>query len=136
MSRENPRFDIFKDSFPTAAIKLADANPGAAVAIAETAKVYQFVDPESALGAVGMLVSLDEMDITGWKIWELYSRLSSNNPAIVIGHLRAVQLGLLDEAELLSQIQKGRPFGGLDDLMAKVKTELPSINLDFKVPAA
>jgi hypothetical protein len=95
------------DNFMTAMIKMADGNPGAINALMDLSLASPTVDPESAMGAIAPLLSLDTHQIYGSAIWILYKDVCKQDARTMLMLLRAVQLGLFSEGALqrLSQAE-------------------------------
>lgn len=93
-------------------VKLSDGNMGSIMAMGSLAEVSERIDPQSAFGMFTGLVGLDENEIYGTDIWTLYQDMCHGNPALVLGVLRAVQLGLLPKADLQEACSRQDRTGG------------------------
>jgi hypothetical protein len=113
-----PRIEM-TDTTMDAMIKMAEGNPGAITAIMKLMESAETVDPQSALGGVGALLSLDTHGIYGSNIWILYKDVCGMDVRKVLMLLRAVQLGYLPESRL---VNARKPFTAeeIADLDAKV----------------
>lgn len=105
----------------SAMLKLAEGNPGAATAMAELFKRGAAIDPDSAWGGFGVILALDAHGIYGSHIWMLYKDCCDCDPVLVVAALRAVQLGLFRESELLAAIRNSAKL----DHVNSVRKELP-----------
>lgn len=117
------------DSTPGAVVKLAEGNPGAVVVCVELLKQTPVVDPDSALGGLGSLLSLDSLGLYGSDIWLLYKDICGEDIAKMIAMLRARQLGFLSKQQLVGAIKAAgaREDTGLDveSLLKQVQEKLP-----------
>lgn len=89
-----------KDTLITATLKIADGNPGAMQALADLMANTEAIDPQSALGKLGPLLSLDTHGIYGTDIYILYNDKCDRDARKMLMLLRAVQLGFLGERKL------------------------------------
>lgn len=109
-------------------IALADGNPGATVVMAQMFKQGAEIDPDSSLGGLGAVLSLDTHKIYGPRIWMLYKDVCGQDIRIMLAILRAVQLGYLSESALNRAIDLPRRDAdrGIDvpALVAKVEARL------------
>lgn len=113
------------DSEMSATLKLADGNPGAATVCCELLKNGEKIDPDSMLGGLGCLLSLDTHGIYGASIWMLYKDVCGEDLPKTIAVLRSVQLGFLEESKLIHAIDNRGDGIVVDDLYALVKERLP-----------
>lgn len=135
MSAVNPgkhrlRF-VETDSLRDLVIKLVEGNPGAITAVMDMVKVAPAVDPDSAFGEWGPAYDLDHRGIYGSRIWLLYSDVCGRNAARVLALFRAVQLGMMPEADLLAAIEAGdRSQHTLDvpAIVRAVREQLPNFD--------
>lgn len=113
-------------------MKMSDGNPGGAMVLVslmteQEVKVSE-IDPDNLLGAIGVVLFLDTLEIYGSNIWVLYKDICGKNYVTMIGLLRAIQLGFMDVSILKAEFEK--PYARLDqavidDMMAKVRERLP-----------
>ena len=113
------------DTFQDIIVKLSDGNPGAIHVCMELAKTSSAVDPDSALGPLGPLLSLDTHGIYGSRIWMLYKDVCGERVIETQAALRAVQLGLVSEGALLAAIDGRCGEFNPDEALAAVKKRLP-----------
>lgn len=130
MSYNNPRITL-QDTSLDMITKLAEGNPGAVVAVIEMMKSAPVVDPDSAFGAFAPLFDLDTLDIYGSRIHVLYKYVARGDVVLVLGLLRAVQLGHMGESELHAAIANPREFTDErgQQLLALVKADLPDFGV-------
>jgi hypothetical protein len=104
-------------------MKLSDRNPGAVAVLADLLKPQTPpIDPDSALGPMGVLLSLDAHGIYGPDIWDLSKGCSEGDRVRFCAALRAVQLGLHNETELMGAIKSRVPI----NWVAEVQGRLPN----------
>lgn len=105
-------------------VALADGNPGATEVMFRMLKDNQAIDPDSALGAIGAIMSLDTHRIYGSRIWMLYKDVCGQDIVKTIGVIRAVQLGLVSERVLNAAIDGSEQLDA-DAVLAQVRERLP-----------
>lgn len=119
----NPRITL-NHTMLDAAMLLCDGNPGAIVALLKLSEESSKIDPQSAWKEWGPFMSLDDYSIYGPDIHVLYKYVCGFSSLKVFTLLRAVQLGLLSEAELLSAIQLEKHSFDFDELLSKVQQQV------------
>lgn len=116
---------------------MCDGNPGAITALAELAKSAEAVDPDSALGGYGPILSLDTHGIYGSHIWMLYSDVCGRDVIKTLGVLRAIQLGLCSEREFAGRHMIGgsreESNAYVDRMVEAVRERLPRFGAAVKV---
>jgi len=121
MTRIKPR-DTLMDSIA----KVAENNPGGLRVCIELVRDGGDIDPDSALGGFGNILSLDQLGIYGSRIWMLYKDACGEDLMAMIGVLRALQLGFLSDIALKHAIDN---YGeGIDCalLLREVRKTLPN----------
>jgi len=88
------------DSPMDALIKMAEGNPGAAVAMMDILKQHDEIDPQAMLGGLGTIMILDTWGIYGSSIYILYSDKCDRNVRQLLMLLRATQLGFFSHTKL------------------------------------
>lgn len=88
------------DNTISAVIKMAEGNPGAAMAITEIIANAEKIDPQAFGGGIGALLSLDGYGIYGTDIYILYSDKCKKNVRRMLMLMRATQLGLFSHLKL------------------------------------
>jgi hypothetical protein len=116
------------DTPMSALLKLAEGNPGAATVCAQLIKEGGAIDPDSFLGGLGNLLSLDSLGIYGSRIWMLYKDVCGMDIVRMVGLFRSHQLGHIHERVITDAIDGHKPISHeqIDDLVSKVKAELPA----------
>ena len=112
------------DSTLDAITKLSEGNPGAINVMMRALKEGGDIDPDSFAGGFGVLLSLDSYSIYGSRIWMLYKDVCGTNLAEMQAVLRAVQLGLIPEAEMQTAIDNYGQ-GLTENIMEMVQESLP-----------
>lgn len=113
------------DNGVTILMKMSEGNPGALTALMRMMKEGAEIDPVSAFGGLGGILALDTHGIYGSRIWMLYSDVCDKDLTKMLGVLRGVQLGLLDEAAMQRAIDDFGAGLDVDAVVKLVKTELP-----------
>jgi hypothetical protein len=125
MSYDKPRINL-EDTTLNMLIKMSDGNPGALDVMMKVLKDGEVIDPDSVMGGLGVILSLDTHDIYGSHIWILYKDISGSDLVTMCGLLRAVQLGFLSESELTSAISNHKMEAArIQEMVQKVKELLP-----------
>ena len=88
------------DNAMSSMVKMAEGNPGAAMAITEIMANAEKIDPQAFAGGIGVLLSLDGYGIYGTDIYVLYSDKCDRNVRRMLMLLRATQLGLFSHLKL------------------------------------
>lgn len=121
------------DSIMDVVVKMVEGNPGATSVCTQLLKDNKEIDPDSALGEMGSIFSLDGLGIYGHRIWRLYKDVCGEDIAKTVGILRANQLGFVSESNL-NQAIDNRGYGlNLDSLIDQVKERLPNFDSEEKV---
>jgi len=115
-----------QDTTKDVVMKMTEGNPGALQVIMGIIEYGGKIDPDDAFGGFGSLLHLDNIGVYGSKIWMLFKYICGCNLSHTIAMIRAVQLGILPEKELLDALS--RPYAnGIFDVpsyVAKVKERL------------
>ena len=127
------------DSLQSAVIKMSDGNPGAMGAMVAMIQASPEVDPMSALGSFGPLLSLDMFGIYGSDVYVMHNDLCDRDPVRSLACLRATQLGLLAETDLKTAIAEARErykSATLDTvaMVATVQAKLPKFAKNWEPP--
>lgn len=93
----------FNDDIISCVQKLSEGNPGAISVLMQLMQAED-VDPDSAFGPFGTVLSLDTYGVYGSKIWILYKDLCGEDIVKTIATLRALQLGLVDHDLILGAL--------------------------------
>jgi hypothetical protein len=120
-----PRIKDLSMSTMEVLVAMADGNPGALSAMMLLLEKGATIDPDSALGGLGNIMSLDTHGIYGPRIWMFYKDVCKQNLNHMIGLMRAVQLGYLSETTLSNAIDNDGEGLDIPALLAQVKDRLP-----------
>lgn len=113
--------------------KMSDGKPGALNALMELMKKGESIDPDSAMGGLGLILILDTYGIYGTDIYVLHNDICRREINLMIACLRACQLGLFPSATLKQacarQDRSGTSLVIPDALLLAVKERLPKFDL-------
>lgn len=132
----SPRIKDLSMSTMDVLVAMADGNPGAFNVMMLLIEKTKGIDPDSALGGLGNILSLDTHGIYGPRIWMLFKDVCKQNLSHMIGLLRAVQLGHLSENRLSHAIDNYGDGLDIPALLAQVKETLPAFVLSDDGKAA
>lgn len=120
------------DTTLSAVSKMSEGNPGAGITLMEMLTEGEKIDPDSALGGFGSILSLDTHGIYGTDIYIFHNDICGGEISKVIAVLRACQLGLFSPSILKDacsrQDRSGVSMVPVADLYAKVKERLPDFD--------
>lgn len=130
MERHKERIDL-TDTLGGACAKMAEGNIGAVGCLKGLIQLNSSVDPDSALGQLSTILSLDSAGIYGTNLYLLWN-ICEKNHARVIAVMRAVQLGIIPAEKVKDACsrQDRSGFGLLDivSLYKQVKEKLPAFD--------
>lgn len=113
-------------------LKMSAGNPGAANVLMQILSEGAKIDPDSALGGLGAILSLDTHEIYGTDIYVLNSDICGKSLPKMMAVLRAVQLGLFSASTLRDachrQDRSGKQLIPVEELYLKVKEQLPNFD--------
>lgn len=135
MSYDNPRIKSLNTTPMDIVIALAEGNPDALRVCVDLMQQSPELDPDSALGGLGPLFSLDNLDCYGPRIWTFYKDVCRQNYHTMIGLMRACQLGFTSNTKINAAISGNRDVLDIPDLLAQVKKRLPNFNIEKMKPA-
>lgn len=125
----NPRIkDLSLSTFDVLCL-MADGNPGGLSAMMLMLEKSAEIDPDSSLGGLGSILSLDTHGIYGSRIWQFYKDVCGQSLNKMLGVMRAVQLGYLPESKLNHAIDNYGDGLDIPALLAQVKERLPAFVL-------
>ena len=112
---------------------ISEGNPGALFVCMEILTKTSTIDPQNALGGLGVLLFLDTQNIYGPRLWCLYKDVCKQNLSMMLMVIRASQLGLIDN-EIVNHAIDNRGDGldneALMDLSELVIERLQDFNLE------
>lgn len=135
MSYDKPRIKL-EMSMMDMIVSLSEGNPGAVSALVQLIKTAPIADPDSALGALGPLCSLDTLDCYGSNIWRLFKDVCGQDVHKMLGVLRSCQLGYVSGETIMWAIEGDRGALNIPALLAQVKERLPAFQIEKPAPAA
>lgn len=110
-------------------IKMSDGNPGAATILLKMLEADE-IDPDSVMGGMMKILSLDTLEIYGTHIWVLYKDICDESMIKMFAVLRANQLGFVSGLVLKNachrQDRSGREMIDVQALYEKVIEYLPN----------
>jgi len=130
MSYKNPRIKDLSMSFMDIVMAMTEGNPGAASVIIQLVKEAPAIDPDSSLGAMGPLFSLDNLDCYGSRIWMFYKDVCQENINTMMGVMRACQMGFTSEAKINAAIDGDKAQLDIPDLLRQIKARLPDFQTE------
>ena len=129
---------VGSDDVTSVIAKMSDGNPGALNVMCLMMREALGIDPEAVMGGLIHIMTLDSHGIYGSDIYLLYNDICKQDMTNMIGVLRAVQLGFVNESELVSAIKAcGEPPADIplppldiEALVEQVRKRLPSFGHD------
>lgn len=118
------------DSIQDVLFKISEGNPGALNVCINILKEGEKIDPDNAMGGLGVLLSLDTLGLYGSKIWMLYKDVCNCELAAMLAVLRGWQLGYATDDQIHRAVDNRGEGLNVADIHAKVVEYLPS----FAVP--
>jgi len=116
------------DTTEAALFKISEANPGALSVCIKILTETEKIDPDNGLGGLGVILTLDGLDIYGSKIWMLYNDVCGQRLSCMLAVLRGFQLGFVTRAQLLHAVENSGDGLNLEDIASKVAACLPRFN--------
>ena len=115
-------------------VDLSEGNPGAILAMSEMVKIADVVDPSNMGKQNSPILNLKWAGLKGWRIHVLFADLCGNDPALAIAVLRACQLNIISENELLCACENegilpDRTLLKVWDLVPKVKAKVNLVGI-------
>lgn len=114
------------DNGMTMMMKMAEGNPGAVTALMAILRDGNIIDPQawSGNGGLAAIMSLDEYEIYGGRIWCLYKDVCNKNILKCIAVIRAVQCGIITREQLNHAVDNRGAGLCLSNIVDKVKSTL------------
>mgnify|MGYP001601780612 CR=1 FL=1 len=127
MNPSRNRINLGDDSIAVLG-KLADGNIGALNVLLNLLKENETIDPDSAVGAFGTILALDQLGIYGSHIWILFKYRCGQSLTKLAALLRAHQLGLVNgDTVVLASRDPNTPVElDTDALLKQVQEQLPA----------
>ncbi len=112
--------------------KMSEGNPGALSAMMECLADKGKTDPNAFMGGLGVLLSLDTLEIYGSDIYVLWSDICDKDTVKFIASIRAHQLGFISGLLLQDassrQDYSGKDLIDVDSLYNQVCERLPDFD--------
>jgi hypothetical protein len=126
MSYQNPRLKDLSKSLLDIMVDFSEGNPGACRVLAELVSQAPEIDPDSALGPLGPLCALDNLDCYGPRIWMFYKDVCGQSIHTMMGVMRACQMGFTSDRKINAAIDGDKSALDIPDLLTKLKARLPA----------
>ncbi len=117
-------------------IKMCDGNPGAITALMGLITADHSIDPQSMLGILGPILSLDSYGIYGSSIYILWNDQCDRNTHKLIVLLRATQMGIFSD-EVLKELAADQTRNNIitdiewTTMVQELNDKLPSLNTNY-----
>ena len=114
-------------------MKMSEGNPGAMTAIMDIMEKSVEIDPQSALGEISNILSLDTHGIYGSGIYVLWNDKFQRDTRKMIMILRSVQLGFMSESKLQELAgDQSRSINLTDDEVSELDEKVCDSLKDFQ----
>jgi hypothetical protein len=130
MSYNKPRIKSLSISPMEILVDFSEGNPGAASVLAQLFANAEKIDPDSALGAMGPIFSLDNLDCYGPRIWMFYKDVCGQDINKMMGVMRACQMGILSERDITAAIDGDKSRLNIPEALTKLKEKLPAFAIE------
>lgn len=117
------------DSIKDVLWKMSGGNPGALRVCMEILKDGERIDPDNALGGLGIILSLDTLGLRGPKIWMLYKDVCDCDLPRMLAVLRGWQLGFISQDKLRHAVDSYGEGISVPDICSQVTNKLPRFQL-------
>ena len=108
-------------------VKMSEGNPGALSVLIRILNNPQ-IDPDSFMGPMGAILSLDTLELYGSNIWILYKDVCGESISKMLAVIRAQQLGFVSEAAI-HQALGSLEILGITSLCSQVTERLPRFSI-------
>jgi hypothetical protein len=108
-----------------AVMAMSGGNPGAMRVCFEILRDGGEIDPDGLMGGLGVILLMDTFRIYEDRIWMLYKDVCREDVVSTLVVLRALQLGMIDQATLNRAIDNDGEGIDVPTLLAKVRERLP-----------
>lgn len=115
--------------------KMSGEIPGAAKVYVELLSKGEVIDPDGALGGLGIILMFDTYGIYEDRIWKLYRYVCGQDLTKTVAVIRACQLGIFSIDKVQYAIDHNGEGVNSDELLAKVKERLPNFTNPMVVVA-
>jgi hypothetical protein len=118
-----------QDSILDVITKMSEGNPGAVTVCLNIIKNGEAIDPDNALGGLGIILSLDTLGLYGPNIWMLFKDVCESDLAQMLAVLRGWQLGMISDIQVRHAVENHGDGLNVADICAKVVERLPRFQL-------
>lgn len=118
------------DSTQDALLKMSEGNPGALTVCVQILKNGEQIDPDNAMGGLGVILFLDTLGLYGPKIWMLFADVCEHNLSKMLAVLRAAQLGLITDKQLGQAVENYGEGLDIPTICTQVTQRLPRFRLN------
>lgn len=129
MNNQNLRLTDINATIMDVAIAMGGGNPGGLRVTLDLIQKGGAIDPQ-AFDGIAHVLTLDVHGIYAHRIWMLYKDVCGEDLARMIAVLRAVQLGIIDTAELDHAIDNRGAGLDVDSTITAVKQRLPDLKVE------
>ena len=105
--------------------KMSGGNPGALNVLLQILSKGEKIDPQGAMGGLGMILLFDTFKIYDERIWMLYQDVCNQDLINMLACVRACQLGIISESTLHHAIDNRGNGINPDSLLKKVQKQVP-----------
>lgn len=120
------RINNLTATVPDVLATMAGSNPGALTVCLQIMKNGSLIDPDGAMGGLGLILLLDTFGIYEHRIWMLYKDVCKQDLTKTIALLRLCQMGMLSQSVLTHAIDNRGDGINVDDGITKLQTRLPN----------
>ena len=110
--------------------KMSEGNPGALTVLIGVLNNCEKIDPDNSMGGLGVILSLDTLNIYGSKIWMLFKDVCNSDIATMMAVLRGYQLGYISYSELTYAIENRGASIDVFNITTRVCEFLPKLKLN------
>ena len=131
---KDPRIQL-KDNAMDIMVKMGDGNPGATMALISIMEKTEVIDPDSALGGLGLILRFDDMGIYGTDIYVLWSDKCDKDVRKLCVLMRANQVGLISDQTVIGMAKdQMREINLSEALWADIDTKVCEMLPNFMKP--
>lgn len=123
------------DSALDVMFKMSKGNPGALTVCCAILKHGEQIDPDNAMGGLGVLLSLDTLGLYSSKIWMLYKDVCGQDLPKMLAVLRGWQLGYVTDEQIHHAVDCYGEGINVSDICAKVAERLPRFRMELEPTA-
>lgn len=109
-------------------LKMSEGNPGALSVCMQLLEKGGQIDPDSALGGLGPIMTLDTLNIYGSRIWMLYKDVCGESLSKMVAVIRGSQLGYVTSVQIQHAIENYGDGINVEEICAAVAKRLPRFN--------